>query len=112
MPDEIDDEAVTYLQSYDWPGNVRELQNVLERAAIVVRGRQIALADLPELGSAGGAPTDGAKGVPLKERVNAFERGLIVDALRQANGNQSEAARLLGTTRTALQYKIRIFGVT
>lgn len=100
----IDDDAMAYLKAYDWPGNVRELHNVLERAAIGARGR-IALTDLPELSPA----------VPearsLKDRVNAYERGLVVEAMREAGGNQSEAARLLGTTRTALQYKLKILGV-
>jgi transcriptional regulator with GAF, ATPase, and Fis domain len=123
LPTSIDDDALTYLQSYDWPGNVRELQNVLERAAILARGRStsITLADLPELRDqqhqqhqnasveeGSGSP----KSLPLKQRLQAFERTLIADALRDSNGNQSEAARLLGTTRTALQYKMKLFGLS
>jgi DNA-binding NtrC family response regulator len=44
----------------------------------------------------------------MKDRVNAFERSVIADALRAAGHNQSEAARLLQTSRATLQYKMKI----
>ncbi len=113
----IDDDAMLYLQSYSWPGNVRELQNVLERAAILATGNRITMTDLPELRGAdadhapaeqGGRVDDGTS---LKERMDAFERSLIVEALRLADGNQSEAARRLRTSRATLQYKMKAFGL-
>jgi transcriptional regulator with GAF, ATPase, and Fis domain len=103
----IDDEAVAYLEAYDWPGNVRELENVLERAAVLARGPRITVADLPDLGDRTSEPADGS----LKERVGAYERTLIEDALRRANGNQSEAARLLRTSRATLQYRMKTLGL-
>ncbi len=115
-PKELDDEALAYLQAYDWPGNVRELENVLERASILARGPRVRVSDLPELTSAGESRTsegdeDDSARVPLKERVSAFERGLVADALQRAKGNQSEAARLLGTSRATLQYKMKVLGL-
>jgi transcriptional regulator with GAF, ATPase, and Fis domain len=113
----IDEDAWPYLQSYAWPGNVRELQNVLERAAILASGRRIGIADLPELTSTadqGAAPTNGSRSgdaVPLKQRVDAFERTIILEALRDAGGNQSEAARRLSTRRATLQYKMKTLGL-
>jgi transcriptional regulator with GAF, ATPase, and Fis domain len=105
----LDEDALAYLEGYDWPGNVRELQNVLERAAILAPGPTIRLADLPELsGAASLAEVDEGS---LKERVNAFERGLIEDALKRAGGNQSEAARILRTSRATLQYKLRLLKI-
>jgi transcriptional regulator with GAF, ATPase, and Fis domain len=104
----IEPDALAYLQAYDWPGNVRELQNVIERAAILARGRAIAVADLPELRA--GAVEPGATGDAagsLKERVDAFERAQLADAMARAGGNQSEAARLLHTSRATLQYKLK-----
>jgi transcriptional regulator with GAF, ATPase, and Fis domain len=112
-PKGVDEDAIAYLQAYDWPGNVRELQNVLERASILARGRQIRLEDLPELRNTEEVlpppPEDGTSTASLKERVDAYERSLLTDALRRAQGNQSEAARLLRTSRATLQYKMKTY---
>jgi len=113
-PKEVDDEAIAYLQAYDWPGNVRELENVLERATILARGPRILVSDLPELTASeieAGQAADAAPLGSLKERVTAYERGLVADALQRAKGNQSEAARLLRTSRATLQYKMKVLGL-
>jgi DNA-binding NtrC family response regulator len=112
-PKTLDDDAAAYLAAYDWPGNVRELQNVLERATILARGPTLGLADLPELHAAAEASdaagaVDAGADLPLKQRVDDFERALIEDALRRADGNQSEAARRLQTSRATLQYKMKL----
>ena len=110
----IDEDALSYLQAYPWPGNVRELENVLERAVVLARGAAITMADLPELSApepAATAPVEGEAGLPLKDRVNGYEKSILVDALRLANGNQSEAARLLRTSRATLQYKLKVHGI-
>jgi Nif-specific regulatory protein len=115
----VDEEAMQILCAYNWPGNVRELQNVLERAAILARGPKITTYDLPDLSAAQpdgvvatssveaaqiqGAPAQGS----LRQRVDAYERELVVEALRLAGGNQSEAARRLGMSRATLQYKMK-----
>jgi Nif-specific regulatory protein len=109
----VEPDALAYLQAYDWPGNVRELQNVIERAAILARGKPIRVADLPELRTAFDseptAPPSTATGETqsLKDQVDAYERKLLVDAMARAGGNQSEAARLLQTSRATLQYKLK-----
>jgi DNA-binding NtrC family response regulator len=100
---------------------VRELHNVLERAAIVVRSARIGMGDLPELANAtdeetatASSITEAAAGpseLPLKDRVTAYERALVVDALRRVGGNQSAAARLLQTSRATLQYKMRVLSI-
>jgi len=98
------------LRSYNWPGNIRELHNVLERAAILARGRLIRPEDLPDLNvpsDAADTPVDGA----LKPRVDSFERSLIEDALRDSGGNQSEAARQLHVNRVTLSYKMKAYGL-
>jgi Nif-specific regulatory protein len=110
----LDAEASAYLQAYDWPGNVRELQNVLERASILARGTRIGVADLPELNArdeVAREPHDDTSGLPLKDRVSTYERSIIADALRAADGNQSEAARVLQTSRATLQYKMKVYGL-
>ena len=113
----IDEDVWPYLQSYAWPGNVRELQNVLERAAILAGGRRIGIADLPGLtGAEDQAAAQATAGrdadtVPLKQRMEALERAIIVEALRAAGGNQSEAARRLSTSRATLQYRMKTLGL-
>jgi transcriptional regulator with GAF, ATPase, and Fis domain len=114
----VDESAMRVLCGYDWPGNVRELQNVLERAAILAPGTRITVGDLPDLGvsstyeptvSSLGVEAEGAQGSrsSLRQRVDAYERDLVMDALRLAEGNQSEAARRLGMSRATLQYKMK-----
>ncbi len=49
--------------------------------------------------------------LPLKERVQAYERGLVLEALRAARGNRSEAARRLGVSRVTLHDKLRRYGL-
>jgi transcriptional regulator with GAF, ATPase, and Fis domain len=108
---QVDDDAMAYLGAYDWPGNVRELMNVLERATILAPERVIGVVDLPELRARSEASTELSSepsSESLKQRVDAFERSLIADALRRADGNQSEAARLLHTSRATLQYKMKL----
>jgi Nif-specific regulatory protein len=103
--------AIDMLMSYHWPGNVRELENCMERAVILSSGDAIEAVHLP--------PTLQMKPQELQERnrgkldalVSAFERDLITDALKDARGNQSQAARLLGTTKRIIQYKIQRYGI-
>ena len=106
----VDETALLLLCSYDWPGNVRELHNVLERAAILARGRVIRSEDLPDLNSAD-EPADAPVQGGLKERVDSYERWLIAEALRHSAGNQSEAARQLHLSRATLAYKMKRCGL-
>ena len=65
------------------------------------------------MGSAAESGSPAAEGapLPLKERVQAYERGLVVEALRAARGNRSEAARRLGMSRVTLWRRLRELGV-
>jgi DNA-binding NtrC family response regulator len=101
------------LAAHPWPGNVRELENALEGLVALSPAEGLDLGLLPgsapppgtsesrEPAEAGGPP------LPLKQRVEAYERGLIVEALRGARGNRSEAARRLGVSRVTLHDKLR-----
>jgi Nif-specific regulatory protein len=87
------------LERYDWPGNVRELKNAIERAVALGEGELIVPADLPEaiLETAEGSGKGDTAGLPeFHAAVNKFKRNLIVDAVREAHGNVSAAARALG----------------
>ncbi len=96
------------LAAHAWPGNVRELENALEALVALSPAEGLDLALLP--GSGGPAAAEGAP-LPLRERVQAYERGLVVEALRAAHGNRSEAARRLGISRVTLHDKLRRYAL-
>jgi two-component system response regulator AtoC len=94
------------LNKRSWPGNVRELENTIARLVALSPGGAI---DEQALDPAQDAPP--VEGGPLKEQVEAFEKGLIARALQDANGNQSEAARRLGVSRGTLIDKLKKYGL-
>jgi transcriptional regulator of acetoin/glycerol metabolism len=99
------------LCDYDWPGNVRELEAVMERIAVLSSGDRVMVNDLP---------------LELRERLNQpspiwwelpeggihfeeWEQNLLAQALKKAQGNMSEAAKLLGMTYRTFQYRAMKF---
>ncbi|MFP2931348.1 sigma-54-dependent transcriptional regulator [Pyxidicoccus sp. 3LG] len=120
---QIPDGFFEKLRALPWPGNVRELENTLESLVALSSEGVLDLGLLPvpdgqgaspAVASASGAtaePPDSLPGAGLKERVEAYERGLILDALRIAEGNRSEAARRLGIGRATLHDKLRKYGL-
>jgi len=96
------------LLAHAWPGNVRELENAIEGLVALSPPEGLDLSLLP--GGGGAAAAEGPP-LPLKERVQAYERGLVVEALRAARGNRSEAARRLGISRVTLHDKLRRYGL-
>ncbi len=102
--------VIDMLMCYHWPGNVRELENCLERAVLVAEGDVIHPYHLPptlQTAEASGTAVTGS----LKERVDAFERDLIVDALKSSRGNMAAAARNLATTQRIFGYKVHQYAV-
>jgi DNA-binding NtrC family response regulator/tetratricopeptide (TPR) repeat protein len=105
-------ELLRLLLAYDWPGNVRELDNKIQRLAVLTQlasdGDLVELAR-PVLASdpAGLSDTE-----TLFERVEAFERELLLEALSMADGNKSEAARLLGVHEATVRTKLKRHGIT
>lgn len=98
--------AIDMLSAYHWPGNVRELENVIERATIVAAGNVLEGHDLPPTIQMKEPILKGQRNDSFENMVAAYERELIIDALKDADGNQTEAARILGTTKRIIQYKI------
>jgi len=86
---------------------VRELENAIESMVALSVDGELDLSGLSHLGA---APT-GAPSLTLKQRVEAYERGLIVEALRAAKHNRSEAARVLGISRVTLHDKLGKYGL-
>jgi DNA-binding NtrC family response regulator len=113
----MDPDVQACLQSYPWPGNVRELRNVLERAMILATGDVLKVEHLPvEICAAGLAlppapPSAVTFALPQEGvRLEEVERDLVRQALEATEGNQVQAARLLGISRDALRNRMKKFG--
>jgi two-component system, NtrC family, response regulator len=104
---EFSPEASASLRAHPWPGNVRELQNVVQRAAIMARGKSIEPTDL------GFEATEIRDGAPrrLKDARSRLERELILEALTRTKGNISQAAKDLGVSRPTLHDLLDKHGV-
>src|SRR5437773_431064 len=116
QPAQIASEALQRLMEYDWPGNVRELENVIERAVVMSRGQIITGRELPfGAHDAEGHEEEGedvsTEKSFFKKSVSQFEKDLIMKALRDANGNRSKAAEMLGIYRRLLYAKIKEYGL-
>ena len=103
--------AIDMLSAYHWPGNVRELENVIERAVLVAAGDTIEGHDLPPTLQMKDLQKSGVRKDTFDGLVAAYEHELIVDALKDSRGNQTEAANLLGTTKRIIQYKISKYNI-
>ncbi len=107
----ITDAGMEKLVAYHWPGNVRELENVIERSLVMATGSELDYADI-KLES---APRPRAQGeshfLPDGLSLDQYEQDIIKEALRRADGNKSQAARLLGLTRNALRYRLTQMGL-
>jgi two-component system response regulator AtoC len=127
----ISDETRKLLLAHTWPGNVRELKNAIERAMILEDGQTLSPKFLPfsvadtegrTVFERSAAPESGpalANGRVLPRlyipeggtSLEEVERAMVELALRQASGNQTQAARLLDISRDALRYKLKKFGL-
>jgi len=112
----IDAEAMRLLLRYPWPGNIRELRNAIEHAVVVARGSTIEAADLPRrtrdftagvLQAEAPVPSSG----DLREGVQRYETQVILEALRAAKGNRTEAARRLQIPVRTLSHKLKQCGI-
>ncbi len=102
------------LMRYNWPGNVRELENVIERALVMAKGDTILAQDLPleiQKTSNLSYPTLPSTRLSLKERVGGLEKEIITSALEETGGVQTEATKLLGTSRCIMRYKMEKYGI-
>jgi DNA-binding NtrC family response regulator len=110
----ISREALDQLMKFDYPGNVRELENLVERAVVFCRNEYIGKSDLPEQLQIIGSdsifdPTRLDEG--YEEKMQAFEKRMIEEALKRTQGNQSAAARLLGITERHLRSRLERLGM-
>ncbi len=130
---QIDPAALVALENHSWPGNIRELENAIERAVVLADGDTVQVSDLPE-DVTNGAPIvvdQSSRGGDLATSVDigqdgttpvtqstleysgnaSKERTQLVEALRTANGNKAQAARLLNMPRSTFYSKLKKFGI-
>jgi len=104
-------DAFEALMNYAWPGNVRELRTAVESAVVLSRGERVSLRDLPMTvrtsGGEGGLSTKAAPGSDLT--VAEAEKRLIIRALKECDGNRTEAAEKLGMSRRTLHRKLHLY---
>jgi two-component system nitrogen regulation response regulator GlnG len=126
---QVTPEAMALLQTYPWPGNVRQLQSAVKQAILRATAPVLMMQDLPpELQQSTAVDRDNAEPVGALEQfidkqidlggphifedvVATVKRQLLLRALRQTDGNQVHAAKLLGITRSTLRNEIRKLGI-
>jgi len=125
----VSPEALALLQQYPWPGNIRELQSALKQAMLHASGPVLVPEFLPAAIQTGMPPKINGDPIQdwhryIQERIQAgsqnlyaemlllMERHLLTAVLRQTQGNQLQAAKILGITRGSLRNKIRALGIT
>lgn len=103
-------DAIELLKSYHWPGNVRELRHQISRAVLLSRGDRIVAQDLA-LNSQPGYQVSEPDASMTNVTLDAAERRLMENALKQTHHNVSEAARQLGISRMAMRYRMEKHGI-
>jgi len=107
----ISSAAIEAFLAHKWPGNVRELENCIERAVLLTNTDTVDIMHLPpslQVRSTNGGKKNAGK---LSTLVETQEKALIIDMLEATGGNQTQAAKMLGTTKRIIQYKISKLGI-
>ncbi len=107
----ITEAGIKKLTEYHWPGNVRELQNVIERSLVLCSGATLDEGDIKLETAPRPRAQTGEHLLPEGMTLDEYEQSIIREALQRAEGNKSQAARLLGLTRNALRYRLAQMGL-
>jgi len=102
----LSSEALQIIENYAWPGNVRELEHAVERAVVLTRGEVIEVADLPDTVRQGPIGSAGQLVIPIGTPMDEIERRVIHETLRQAKGDKTLAAQLLGIAARTIYRKL------
>ncbi|MEF3304472.1 sigma-54 interaction domain-containing protein [Paenibacillus sp. GYB003] len=113
------DDVVRELIAYDWPGNVRELRNAIERLVVFSSGGELSRDHLPAavLGRAAVFPAADRPLPPpdrdgsYQDKLDAYEKRLLADALEREGGNKLALAKRLGISRATLYNKLKRLGL-
>ena len=105
---EITQEVVNLLMAYDWPGNVRELRNAMEQMVVLARGDRLTVRDIPATIRSSADLTKISVVRPgTTMTVEEAERQLIIQALKETDGNRTKAADKIGMSRRTLHRKLK-----
>jgi Nif-specific regulatory protein len=102
--------AIDMMMTYHWPGNVRELENCIERAILLCDEGVIHSFHLPPTLQTG-TTSDTLPSMSLDEAVANLEKEMIIDALKNTQGNITHAAKMLKTTVRIFAYKAQRYGI-
>jgi len=105
----ISQRARDALENYSWPGNIRELENAIERAANYVWEGVIGIENLPD--SITGTKTVHPSAHTYRDSLDSFQREILLDAIKQANGNKSAAARMMNLSRSAFYGRLSKYDI-
>ncbi len=111
VPKTISKAGMSILQTYPWPGNIRELENVIERLQVISKEDEIPASLIATALHTGQAASARYEHLPLEQALYSFEKNLIQEAMKQANGVKTRAAKALGIGTSALYYKLEKFGL-
>jgi len=109
--------AVELLQTYSWPGNIRELKNFVERLVIMSTGETIGADEVSRvLATAGPSPDYKESSIhrishSLKEMLESYEKEILLQEFKKAEGNVSQLARILQIDRANLHRKLKAYGI-
>ncbi|GAB6189346.1 sigma-54-dependent Fis family transcriptional regulator [Marinitoga arctica] len=108
---DISEDAIKILENYEWPGNIRELENVLDRALMNMSHSDTIITSmhLPELKTIN-VDNPELNGT-LKELLDEYEKYIIIETLKNCQGNKTAAAKKLGLTVRNLYYKLEKLGL-
>jgi len=110
----ISTSAINMMMAYHWPGNVRELENCIERSVLTSSDSVIHGFNMPpSLQTSDETHTHllPANGANLKQMVEAYEREILIDALKKYRGNAAAVSRYLETTQRIINYRIKNLGI-
>lgn len=109
---EFSAEALHAIRHYPWPGNVRELKHQVSRGVLMSRGDTIQAQDVVPAYDGSFSAAVEPQVIPASQMtLDAMEKTLIENALKQSGGNVSEAARALGITRMTIRYRMDKHGI-
>lgn len=108
----ISPKSMEFFMNYDWPGNIRELENILERAVNIIDDETVILPEhLPPIFKKYKHQDEKDNLADLTEVVHEAEKQAIYNALAAANGNKSQAAKLLGINRSGFYQRLRKYNI-
>ncbi len=111
----INKDAMQTLIDYPWPGNIRELENVLERSVVLCDTDRITLNELPFIQETSPSLEERKQMLNLRgnldDRLAELEKQLLVEAMQEAKGVKTRAARALGIKTSTLYYKLEKYGL-